>query len=136
VRGTGCRCGCSPIGGPQREEVFRLFDFDRAIGTKSGLRPAVCGCSGIVSVGPSLSIAEPAAASLDLFDGIPAKVRPVAILDKEFLASVAEHGVLTPIAAVRRGDTVEVTDGSLSSSRVVVDPCGAAECCRGCDRTR
>ena len=31
----------------------RLFDFDRAISTKSGLRPAVCGCSGIVSVGPS-----------------------------------------------------------------------------------
>jgi len=27
-------------------------------------------------------------------------------------------------------------NGSLSSSRVVVDPCGAAECCRGCDRTR
>ena len=23
VRGTGCRCGYSPIGGPQREEVFR-----------------------------------------------------------------------------------------------------------------
>ena len=33
--------------------VSRLFDFDRAISTKSGLRPAVCGCSGIVSVGPS-----------------------------------------------------------------------------------
>jgi len=75
------------------------------------LRPAVCGCSGIVSVGPSLSIAEPAAASLDLFDGIPANVRDVVTLDKEFLASVAEHGVLTPITAVRRGDTVEVTDG-------------------------
>jgi hypothetical protein len=30
-----------------------LFDFDRAISTKSKLRPAVCGCSGIVSVGPS-----------------------------------------------------------------------------------
>ena len=30
-----------------------LFDFDRAISTKSELRPAVCGCSGIVSGGPS-----------------------------------------------------------------------------------
>ena len=28
-----------------------LFDFNRAIGMKSGLRPAVCGCSGIVSAG-------------------------------------------------------------------------------------
>ena len=33
--------------------VNRLFDFDRAISMKSGLRPAVCGCSGIVSGGPS-----------------------------------------------------------------------------------
>jgi AIPR protein len=33
--------------------VKRLFDFDRAISMKSGLRPAVCGCSGIVSGGPS-----------------------------------------------------------------------------------
>jgi NAD(P)-dependent dehydrogenase (short-subunit alcohol dehydrogenase family) len=32
---------------------YRLFDFDRAISMKSGLRPAVCGCSGIVSGGPS-----------------------------------------------------------------------------------
>jgi uncharacterized protein (DUF779 family) len=30
-----------------------LFDFDRAISMKSGLRPAVFGCSGIVSGGPS-----------------------------------------------------------------------------------
>ena len=67
---------------------------------------------------------------------IAANVRDVAALDDQFVASVAEHGVLTPVTAVRRGDTVEVTDGSLSSSRVVVDPCGAAECCRGCDRTR
>ena len=35
------------------ERVFRLFDFDRAISLKSGLRPAVCGCSGIVSGVPS-----------------------------------------------------------------------------------
>jgi hypothetical protein len=48
-----------------------------------------------------------------------------------------EHGVLTPISAVREQDgTIRVRAGSLSSSRVVVDPCGAAECCRGCDRTR
>src|ERR1700691_3815900 len=32
---------------------YRLFDFDRAISMRSGLRPAVCGCSGIVSGGPS-----------------------------------------------------------------------------------
>jgi type I restriction enzyme R subunit len=31
----------------------RLFDFDRAISMKSGLRPAGCGCSGIVSGGLS-----------------------------------------------------------------------------------
>jgi hypothetical protein len=33
--------------------ICRLFDFDRAISMKSGLRPAVCGCSGIVSGVPS-----------------------------------------------------------------------------------
>jgi GAF domain len=33
--------------------VWGLFDFDRAISTKSKLRPAVCGCSGIVFGGPS-----------------------------------------------------------------------------------
>jgi|GEM_PF-5119819 len=32
---------------------YGLFDFDRAISCKSGLRPAVCGCSGSVSGGPS-----------------------------------------------------------------------------------
>ena len=32
---------------------YWLFNFDRAISMKSGLRPAVCGCSGIVSGGPS-----------------------------------------------------------------------------------
>jgi ParB family transcriptional regulator, chromosome partitioning protein len=40
-----------------------------------------------------------------------ANVRDVAALDNQFVASVAEHGVLTPVTAVRRGDTVEVTDG-------------------------
>ena len=35
------------------EPVWGLFDFDRAISLKSGLRPAVCGCSGIVSGVPS-----------------------------------------------------------------------------------
>ena len=64
-------------------------------------------------------------------------VREYANLNKPFLDSIAEHGVLTPITAIRRPDgVVEVRNGSLSSSRVVVDPCGAAECCRGCDRTR
>ena len=39
---------------PGRRDVgYRLFDFDRAISTKSELRPAVCGCSGIVFVGLS-----------------------------------------------------------------------------------
>ena len=33
--------------------TIRLFDFDRAISMMSGLRPAVCGCSGIVSGGLS-----------------------------------------------------------------------------------
>jgi hypothetical protein len=33
--------------------LMRLFDFDGAISMMSGLRPAVCGCSGIVSGGPS-----------------------------------------------------------------------------------
>jgi diacylglycerol O-acyltransferase len=33
--------------------TYGLFDFDRAISMKSGLRPAVCGCSGIVSGGRS-----------------------------------------------------------------------------------
>ena len=42
---------------------------------------------------------------------IAANVRDVAALDDQFVASVAEHGVLTPVTAVRRGDTVEVTDG-------------------------
>ncbi len=32
---------------------IRLFDFERAISMMSGLRPAVCGCSGSVSGGPS-----------------------------------------------------------------------------------
>ncbi len=64
-------------------------------------------------------------------------IREYANLDKAFLDSIAEHGVLVPITAIRRHDgVVEVHNGSLSSSRVVVDPCGAAECCRGCDRTR
>ena len=63
-------------------------------------------------------------------------VRDNAALDAQFLASVREHGVLQPITAVRTEDGVAVRAGSLSSSRVVVDPCGAAECCRGCDRTR
>jgi hypothetical protein len=49
-------------------EACGLFDFDRAISTKSELRAAVCGCSGIVSGGPSVSIAEPAADPFDLFD--------------------------------------------------------------------
>jgi hypothetical protein len=34
--------------------VKGLFDFDRAISMNSGLRPAVCGCSGIVSGGWSV----------------------------------------------------------------------------------
>jgi ParB family chromosome partitioning protein len=64
-------------------------------------------------------------------------VRDTAAVDADFLASVTEHGVLTPISAVLEHDgTIRVRNGSLSSSRVVVDPCGAAECCRGCDRTR
>ena len=64
-------------------------------------------------------------------------VREYANLNKPFLDSIADHGVLQPITAIRRADgVVEVRNGSLSSSRVVVDPCGAAECCRGCDRTR
>jgi hypothetical protein len=36
-----------------KSSVYRLFDFDRAISMMSGLRPAVCGCSGIVSGGLS-----------------------------------------------------------------------------------
>jgi hypothetical protein len=36
-----------------RQQIIRLFDFGRAISMKSGLRPAVCGCSGIVSGGRS-----------------------------------------------------------------------------------
>jgi len=64
-------------------------------------------------------------------------IREYANLNKPFLDSIAEHGVLVPLTAIRRPDgVVEVRNGSLSSSRVVVDPCGAAECCRGCDRTR
>ena len=64
-------------------------------------------------------------------------VREYPNLKKPFLDSIAEHGVLVPLTAIRRHDgAVEVRNGSLSSSRVVVDPCGAAECCRGCDRTR
>ena len=64
-------------------------------------------------------------------------VRDDAALDADFVASVKEHGVMNPIVAVRGDDgVVRVRNGSLSSSRVVVDPCGAAECCRGCDRTR
>jgi ParB-like chromosome segregation protein Spo0J len=63
-------------------------------------------------------------------------VRDDAALDKQFVASVREHGVLQPITAIRTDGGIEVRNGSLSSSRVVVDPCGAAECCRGCDRTR
>jgi ParB family chromosome partitioning protein len=64
-------------------------------------------------------------------------VREYANVDKPFLDSIAEHGVLVPITAIRRHDgVIEIRAGSLSSSRVVVDPCGAAECCRGCDRTR
>jgi hypothetical protein len=64
-------------------------------------------------------------------------VRNVADIKSEFIATIKEHGVLEPIVAVQASDgRVLVRDGSLSSSRVVVDPCGAAECCRGCDRTR
>jgi hypothetical protein len=37
---------CAPL-------LWRLFDFDRAISMKSGLRPAGCGCSGIVSGVPN-----------------------------------------------------------------------------------
>jgi ParB family chromosome partitioning protein len=63
-------------------------------------------------------------------------VRNNAALDSQFVASVREHVVLQPITAIRTNAGIEVRDGSLSSPRVVVDPCGAAECCRGCDRTR
>jgi ParB family chromosome partitioning protein len=64
-------------------------------------------------------------------------IRDAVDLGKEFLASLRQHGVLVPLTAVRGDDgVVTVRYGSLSSSRVVVDPCGAAECCRACDRTR
>jgi ParB family transcriptional regulator, chromosome partitioning protein len=40
---------------------------------------------------------------------IATNIRDVAALDDQFVASVAEHSVLTPVTAGRRGDTVEVT---------------------------
>jgi hypothetical protein len=44
-------------------------------------------------------------------------IREYANLDKAFLDSIAEHGVLVPITAIRRHDgVVEVRNGSLSSS--------------------
>jgi hypothetical protein len=44
-------------------------------------------------------------------------VREYANLNKPFLDSIAEHGVLVPITAIRRPDgVVEVRNGSLSSS--------------------
>ena len=44
-------------------------------------------------------------------------VREYANVDKPFLDSIAEHGVLVPITAIRRRDGgIEVRNGSLSSS--------------------
>ena len=44
----------TPLGiGSLSGAIEPVFDFDRAISLKSGLRPAVCGCSGIVSGVPS-----------------------------------------------------------------------------------
>ena len=44
-------------------------------------------------------------------------VRDDAALDEPFVASVAEHGVLQPITAVRTPNGIEVRDGSLGRSR-------------------
>ena len=38
-------------------------------------------------------------------------VRDIAGLDPQFLASIAEHGVLQPVTAVRTDDGIEVRDG-------------------------
>ena len=62
-------------------------------------------------------------------------IREYANLNKPFLDSIAEHGVLVPLTAIRRPDGVVEVRFSIQF-RVVVHPCGAAECCRGCDRTR
>ncbi len=38
-------------------------------------------------------------------------VRDTVVLDPQFVASIAQHGVLQPVTAVRTDDGVEVRDG-------------------------